>query len=54
MEGKDEMEISLINSEEGEGKVVMNRFPLKGTKPNHFMVISGKGCGAEMRALIYN
>ena len=47
------MQISKIQNEEGEGKEVMSKFPMKGHKANWFMVASGCKSTAHWNVGVY-
>ena len=54
MDGGTDMQISMIADESGAEKTLMSKFPMKGVKPNWFMVASGNSVSVELRVLIYN
>ena len=46
------MQISKINDQNGAGKQIMSKFPMKEVKPNWFMVTSGCGSTAKWKVVI--
>ena len=48
------MQISKIKDQNGGGKQLMSKFPMKGVNPQVFMVVSGCNTTADWQVLTYD